>query len=96
MTAHGFEDVVSNNGFLLEIQTRIVNAPARVRIGGKVKDGVYTAKVGLDFLQIQKFRGVYFEPGIILMMREMLVPARREIVQNPDFPNASICQERVN
>lgn len=49
IAAHGFEDVVGGDGFLLQVEPRVFNPPARVGICGEMKNPVNALEARLDF-----------------------------------------------
>src|ERR1035438_1275301 len=93
---HGFENIVGNDGFLFEVEPRVVNAPARVGIGREMKHLINPLKVRGDFVEVQKLHSVNLKSGIALVMHKMFTPTGGEIVQNPDLLGGRVGQQRVN
>ena len=95
VASHGFQDVVRGNGFLFEIQPRVINAPAGIRVGGQVKNPVNVPKVRRNLFQVQKINNFQAQSPVLCMPRDMLPSSRGKIIQHPDFLGCGIVQKRI-
>ena len=93
--SHGFEDVVSGNGFLLEVQPGIFDSPTSVWIGRQMENLVNALEIRQHFWKIQKIEGVYLELWLAGVLGQMFPPAGGKIIQNPHFPGRGVGQQGI-
>ena len=96
VAAHGFEDVVGDDGFLLQIEPGVFETPARVGIRGEVIDAVNALEMRRGFFQIQQIQLDDFQAPVVFMVREVLAAAGGKIVEHADFLRGGIRQQGIN
>jgi hypothetical protein len=93
---HGFEDVVGDDGFLFQIETRVCKSPARVRIGGEVKNLFDAGEMRKRLFQIEQVELDNFQARIVLVLFQMFAAAGGKIVKHTDFFGRGISEQQIN
>ena len=95
VAAHGFKDVVRGDGFLFEIQPRVVNSPTGIGVGRQMKNPIDVPKVRQYFFEVQKIKSFHAQSPVLCVPRDMLPPSRGKIIQHPDFPRRGLRKESI-
>ena len=76
VAAHGFEDVVGDEGFLFQIEPGVFQTPAGVGICGEMVNAVNALEMRRGLFQIQQVEFDDFQARIPGVLRQMLAAAR--------------------
>ena len=94
--AHGFEDVVGDEGFLLQVQSGVFETPARVGIGREMINAINAFEMRQRLFQIEQIELGDFEARVVFVLRQVLAAAGGKIVEQADFPCRGVREQGIN